>query len=126
MPKVVEEVLTVLSHRTGSVDQSGGQRGDYEPFALELGRPLGRRHDRCALRGAVDGQAWLPLLVDRLHVGTSRTYDDDLLRRAGAEEREESGDAVDHSERVDLDLCDRRRCELRPNREEEVRVHVLK
>ena len=38
MPKIVEEVLTVLSHRTGSVDQSGGQRGDYEPFALELGR----------------------------------------------------------------------------------------
>ena len=124
--EAVKEVLTVLSDRTTSVHQSGGERDDDEPFALELDRPLGRRHDCCALRGAVDGQARLPLLVDRLHVRAARTDDDDLLRRAGAEERKESGDAVDHSERVDLDLCDKRRCELRSKREEEERVHVLK
>ena len=123
MPKVVQEVLTVLSHRIGSVDQSGGQRGDYEPFALELGRPLGRRHERGAFRYTISGQAHGPLLVDRLHVGTSRVDHNDFLGRAGTEEREKGGDTVDHSKRIDLKLWEGTRCKLRP-KEEWVRVHV--
>ena len=99
-----KEKLTVLTDGPTGVDQAGADGDDYEAFILQLDRPLRRRDKRSRLRHAVCRHVRNGSLPHEPRVSAGRADDDNLLRAPGAKQRQECGDAVNHAERIDLEL----------------------
>ena len=99
-----QEKLTVLAHCSSGVNQPRADRHDDEAFVLQLDRPLRRRHERSGFGNAVCRRAGVGNLPHKPRVSAGRADDDNLLRAPGAKQRQECGDAMNHAERIDLEL----------------------
>lgn len=96
----------MLPKRVRGIDNPRADRDDGEAFVLELDRPLRGRDERGGLGHPVRGHVREPDGTRELGVCPTGVDDDHFLERGGggAEEGEEGGDRVDHSEGVDLVL----------------------
>ena len=88
---------------------------DEDVLGLELDGPLGRRDVRCGLGDRVRGQVGKLDLERELGIRRARADDEHLPQWGGGreDEGEERGDAVDDTERVDLELWTRAKLSLR-------------
>lgn len=98
---------TGRADRVGGVDEPRREGHDDEALVLELQGPLrGGQHAR-GLGHGVRAQVREAERVHGVRDGAVRAEHGDLLRRAGAQEGKEGGDAVDDAEGVDLVLSGR-------------------